>query len=222
MFSRTSSKPNEVDRPALRLIEDEKNAFAVIFKRRRYIVLGPLDTDSVVGEMLIFGHELGHHICGHTIGIRPGAPHDVELEADRFAGAAARALAESTGEWKYEIENLTFESVIASVNAVFGPMKGSATHPPGHMRVAAVRDGWLHGSPCFARHAMKVEPSQDTLGTSLSPNVTAFDGNGSVPRSCSVMQPRRSASGRRADRRRRGRCGGASRGSCRGTWWRRP
>jgi hypothetical protein len=168
MFSLTSSKPNEEDRPALRLIE-VRNALAVVYDRQRYILLGNWGGDSggdfTTNEMLIFGHELGHHFCGHTIGIAPESSWDRELEADRFAGAAANALSRSSGQWKYELANLNYQTVMDAANNVYGPMISSQSHPPANLRIAAVQDGWLKGSPCLEHSRLGTPPVANTGGT---------------------------------------------------------
>jgi hypothetical protein len=81
-------------------------------------------------ETGIMAHEVGHHIAGHTAGVRPPA-HDRELEADRFAGFALARL------------GATLEQAIRWVRSL--SEKGSDSHPPRRQRLMAVTNGWRHG-----------------------------------------------------------------------------
>jgi Peptidase family M48 len=42
------------------------NAFAAIYNGERYIVIGGLIHKDYTKMTFVMGHELGHHICGHT------------------------------------------------------------------------------------------------------------------------------------------------------------
>jgi hypothetical protein len=62
------------------------NAFAAIYGGKRYIVMSH-QIHSDYGMMaLVMGHELGHHVCGHTAGALVDSPWTKELEADTFSG----------------------------------------------------------------------------------------------------------------------------------------
>jgi hypothetical protein len=87
------------------------------------------------------GHEIGHHACGHTIGASAAGAWQRELEADRYAGAAARRML----EWKSYLG--PFDEMVAAAVRNLSP-DGSATHPPARMRVEAMWDGYRNGSPC--------------------------------------------------------------------------
>lgn len=82
-------------------------------------------------ETGIMAHEVGHHIAGHTAGVK-GASHAQELEADRFAGFALGRLGAT-------LEQATRWARSLSEN-------GSDSHPPRRQRLMAVTDGWRLGS----------------------------------------------------------------------------
>lgn len=84
----------------------------------------------------VFGHEIGHHINGHTHGFMPDR-HKGELDADRFGGWVVARLGGSLDQ------ALTFMPSLSE--------KGSKTHPDRNRRIQAVREGWLAGSAQFHR-----------------------------------------------------------------------
>jgi hypothetical protein len=45
------------------------DGFAVLYKGKRFIVLGSNNDSTTLRHELLLGHELGHHNCGHSIGI---------------------------------------------------------------------------------------------------------------------------------------------------------
>lgn len=82
-------------------------------------------------SVYVFGHEIGHHIHGHTLGLLHNR-HQAELDADRFGGWVVGRLG---GRLDHA---LTMMSSLSE--------KGSKTHPPRNQRIEATRDGWLAGS----------------------------------------------------------------------------
>jgi hypothetical protein len=77
------------------------------------------------GAEMIIAHELGHHRCGH-LGKAVDARH--ELQADAFAGAAARLRGKS------------LKDALAAVT-LFSSRAGK-THPARDDRAAAITAGW--------------------------------------------------------------------------------
>src|SRR5262245_62583537 len=55
-----------------------------------YIVWDPSWGTGTGFSYYVLGHEIGHHVCGHTIAGYTKSPHERELEADRFAGESVR------------------------------------------------------------------------------------------------------------------------------------
>ena len=124
---------------AIVAVRDPKvNAYATVRESQRFIVYDEKFMDSVAvrqsknwSGLAVMAHEIGHHLCGHTldhIGSRPPR----ELEADSFAGFAVGALG-----GKLEDAIRLFEGMSET---------GSATHPPRRERVAAVTAGWQKAS----------------------------------------------------------------------------
>ncbi len=108
-----------------------KNAIATIEDGNRVIIydreLSPLV--GYAGAMMIIGHELGHHFCHHLDKL-DGSPHDKELAADRFAGAAMRKVGNSLSD------------ALASVPVL--DERPSRSHPARADRVVSITDGWMH------------------------------------------------------------------------------
>lgn len=127
-------------RPHIEILEAEFNgggiAIAAVRGTQRYIVY---DTkwftfaDDRVSwySVYVLGHEIGHHIYGHTYR-RQRHPHQAELDADRFGGWAVARLGGRLDQ------ALAFTRVFSET--------GSRTHPPRNKRIAAIREGWLTGS----------------------------------------------------------------------------
>lgn len=131
------------------------NAFAIIFGQndnaRRMVVFDRVWTRISEGKYhAIFAHEVGHHICGHTMGQYQASPRATELEADRAAGALfRRAFDKNQSLGNFPI--FQFEDMIASARKyLVGP--GSKTHPPGDVRINAYIEGWNSGSSCLGTY----------------------------------------------------------------------
>ena len=113
--------------------EKSNTAFATIRNNQRYMVFdenklfktpkGTLDFVSLG----ILGHELGHHLAGHTAARHPN-PHKKELEADRFAGFILGKLGASQ---KHATQ---WTSILSTT--------GSLSHPPRALRAMASQAGW--------------------------------------------------------------------------------
>lgn len=111
----------------------------------RYIVyddlfLKSLDTlaaspSEYWASISIIGHEIGHHLCGHTLDSLGSRP-DKELEADAFSGFIMFKL------------GATLEQAQAGMKAMtekYGDTYIISTHPPLKNRLAAIRNGWNDG-----------------------------------------------------------------------------
>lgn len=111
----------------------------------RYIVyddkfMRTLDTASATADdywasISIMAHEIGHHLCGHTldsIGSRP----DKELEADAFSGFIMYKLGATLDQ---------AQAVFKAMTELYGDATIVSTHPPLRNRLAAIRSGWNNG-----------------------------------------------------------------------------
>jgi hypothetical protein len=155
-----------------RSIDPSVNAFAAIRLGRRYIVLNPAWIQDHYARIFILGHELGHHICGHTAGIMRDQPWEKELEADRFAGMIIRAM-ERSGNGSYQVAINNAMEVLSEY--------GSATHLPRSMRINATLQGYNYGSPCVGRRWASAEiPTTGTYSGGSAPSLWSH--NGSVMR----------------------------------------
>jgi hypothetical protein len=125
------------------IVSSDRNAYALIYKGQRYIAYHP----SVVqadGWYWLLGHEVGHHVCGHTQGAMSGRNWDRELEADRFSGHMLQVLG------VHEQKPALLADTLRWMNAKL-PKEGTVSHPPLQMRVNAVSEGYKNGSPCLER-----------------------------------------------------------------------
>lgn len=115
----------------------------------------------------IIAHELGHHLQGHTI-LTGGSQPAIELEADEFSGFIVARLGGSVDQAQVAIRTVSSSA-------------GSATHPPRHLRLAAIADGWDRGrasGPAGGRLA----PPRTVADASAAPATVASPGAG--PTTC--------------------------------------
>lgn len=118
------------------VFQRKNGAYALLRNGERRIVYDTEYFSWVEGspnwrETGIMAHEVGHHIAGHTAGVK-SASHAQELEADRFAGFALARLGatlEQATRWSRSLSE-----------------KGSDSHPPRRQRLMAVTDGWRLGN----------------------------------------------------------------------------
>jgi hypothetical protein len=130
--------PGMIERVAIRATPDTPNAAANIDKdNKRYIFynatfMQQLRTNSGTYWSMIYvvAHEMGHHIAGHLD--FTGQNHQVELEADRFAGFILRCM------------GATHDESIAGINFVASP-QATESHPAVAHRVQAISLGWRDG-----------------------------------------------------------------------------
>jgi hypothetical protein len=176
------------DVPTIREADNFSNACALIGPDgKRYVVVDPglwSQNDGAIEELIIYGHELGHQVCGHTITAFRGSPWEKELEADRFAGAGLRALHDDTQMTDYRgiYEAITLDTATAAARSLFGKFVASDTHPGAEQRVAAIREGYLNGSPCSSRVMVNVPDSGSPPAGLTNSNVNLWDHNGSMVR----------------------------------------
>lgn len=151
MQDRLSAK---LDAPIFLEVPGFDNALAFIRDGQRYVLVGSefmnMKSPELVHqnstELMIYGHELGHHVCGHQGPERPDDAWTRELQADEVSGALARGLAE-----RYTEDNIvTLDSLMVAASGVFSAT-GSQSHPPLAIRQAAVRRGWQSGPSCVAQ-----------------------------------------------------------------------
>ena len=145
------------------------NAFAAIYGGKRYIVMSHQIHSDYAMMALVMGHELGHHVCGHTAGVLVDNPWAKELEADTFSGLAVRS-----GSFGIDLQ-----SALQYAAQLFSP-EGSATHPPAAQRIDAIREGYNNGSPCVGRAVGPIASNE--LGAALKAAELLWDHNGSMVR----------------------------------------
>lgn len=83
----------------------------------------------------IMAHEIGHHLCGHTLDSLGSRP-DKELEADAFSGFIMYKLGATLEQAQAAMKAMTKE---------YGDQDIISTHPPLRNRLAAIRNGWNNG-----------------------------------------------------------------------------
>jgi hypothetical protein len=158
--------------PTLRNLDNVVNGFATMHKGDRYLVVHPslwIGGDLIPGQLVLVGHELGHHVCGHLNGLGPGGSVERELEADRFAGSVFKALRETAPNdsfdgWVQLLRDLSTVEVLRAASDFYSSLKGGGTHPQNEGRIAAFQEGYLHGSDCVARTVLV-----DSLASRRSP-----------------------------------------------------
>lgn len=103
------------------------DALVIVYDRRLNTKIGGDGADAVIA------HELGHHYCQHLTARRHIDHWQIEREADAFMGFAMNRRG-------YELRQLigTYEDL--------GIDRGSKTHPPFELRVAAISRGFAASS----------------------------------------------------------------------------
>lgn len=111
------------------------NIEATISHKKRYILYKPSFiaqinhlTKGKWAAIALLAHEVGHHLCGHTIRKTGSRPH-LELEADEFAGFVLYKLG-ATLEQSQEVMKYIAKT------------KASKTHPARNDRMLAIEKGW--------------------------------------------------------------------------------
>lgn len=87
-----------------------------------------IETTTDWAPISILAHEIGHHLCGHTL--ITGGSHKVELEADEFSGFILFRMGASLAE-----AQATMKAIASNIP--------SLTHPGKQTRLAAIKKGWL-------------------------------------------------------------------------------
>ena len=144
------------------------NAMAAIRNGERYVVYDPEAYGWGISRYLVFGHEVGHHVCGHTVGTMAESPWARELEADRYAGAVLRRM-------DVEFNETSLQGAFEAATNRY-PVQGSPTHPPLSQRMAAILDGYQNGSSCNGSRFAGRKPSGQPSGNRSS----GWDHNGSI------------------------------------------
>ena len=115
------------------------NIEASISHRKRYILYNPAFitrlndlTKDKWAVMALLAHEVGHHLNGHTIR-KSESTHELELEADEFAGFILQKLG-ATLQQSQNVMNLIAKA------------KDSSTHPSKSLRLLAIEKGWNKAS----------------------------------------------------------------------------
>ncbi|GAB4039189.1 TPM domain-containing protein [Spirosoma gilvum] len=76
----------------------------------------------------VLAHEIGHHLCGHTI-MPGGSQPPTELEADKFSGFVLYKMGALLADAQKAIQTLV-------------PDQDSQTHPARSKRLLAIEEGW--------------------------------------------------------------------------------
>lgn len=115
------------------------NAFAYVKNGTRYILIDDSWIKSIEGNNWfisgILAHEIGHHLCGHTINsghLSLEEKRKIELEADRFAGFILKSI------------GATQDQALVAINSIV-PVDfddSRSTHPTKSKRVEAIKDGY--------------------------------------------------------------------------------
>lgn len=115
------------------------NAFAYVKNGIRYILIDDSWIKSIEGNNYfisgILAHEIGHHLCGHTISnenLSLEEKRNRELEADKFAGFIMRAIGSSE------------EEALVAINSLV-PIDfddSGSTHPTKKKRIEAIKAGY--------------------------------------------------------------------------------
>jgi len=97
----------------LKTCDETKNASAVFWKNKRYIILDEYFLDSLNKNdtywfyLFVLSHEIGHHLYGHTLTKSDLATsRNQELEADKFAGLIIRKFDGSLNNIKNALESI--------------------------------------------------------------------------------------------------------------------
>ncbi|MGV4796251.1 hypothetical protein [Rhizobium sp. F40D2] len=118
-----------VDDPGINAIAEIDGTDRFILYDRAYMSTVSASGLQTWPSLAVIAHEIGHHLCGHTL-TTDGSRPPLELEADHFAGfALARMGAAQTDALQL------WSSIIPDVV--------SSTHPPRSQRIDAARSGWI-------------------------------------------------------------------------------
>jgi len=144
---------------------DIRNAVATTYDGERYIIFDPdfvTGFTSEVGDGLwlkrsILAHEIGHHLCGHTLKNAKTLAHqrDMELEADEFAGFILGRL------------GATEREALLAVNR-YGKIGNdiNSTHPSKTRRQSAVLKGYQKGVRDTGATINRTESSTERVSNS--------------------------------------------------------
>jgi sulfatase modifying factor 1 len=93
------------------------------------------------GVLLVFAHEIGHHLCNHITSPHPDlTQRDMELEADERAGYILYLL--NAPDLKTAQSGLRVQQVSEA---------GTYSHPPKNQRLEAFKKGWDKAAERFPR-----------------------------------------------------------------------
>lgn len=130
--------PGVAERIVVRASADTQNAEAQISdNNQRYIFYNASFMQEMQAKtgrywslVFVVAHEVGHHIAGHLD--FQGQNHQIELEADRYAGFILGRMGAS------------YDDAIAAVRTI-ASVEASISHPPRDQRIQAVSLGWSDG-----------------------------------------------------------------------------
>lgn len=148
----------------IKAVDIPDNAFAIIVLEDnqpiRYIMYSQEFFESIknitksdYSIKSVLAHEIGHHLCGHTLK-NDGSRPLTELEADRFSGFALRRMGANLNEALCAIKSL-------------GSKPASLTHPSTTSRIAAITNGWkaadelYSGAPSVQQAAIQSTQSKN-------------------------------------------------------------
>lgn len=121
----------------------------------------------------IMAHEIGHHLCGHTI-TAGGSQPPLELESDKFSGFVLQKMGASLEDAQKAMAKLTKDNVPAN-----------STHPPRSKRLRAIEEGWKQActqnkwGECdgSAQRPTKPQPSSPVANTTTTQPPTPTNTN---------------------------------------------
>lgn len=186
--------------------DEVPNAAAVIMLNKQkvpehIIAFNPKFMEFVMSEtannnwapVSIMAHEIGHHLCGHTI-TPGGSQPPIELEADKFSGFVLQKMGASIENAVDAISKLTNES-------------DGGTHPPRSRRLSAIKEGWNQAckqnkwGDCNNPNASQTPPNPSTgsgvdqpIAQAETPATTTPSNGSSVPKTTPIRSTTGSSS----------------------------
>ena len=142
-----------------------ENACAVVFENKRYILYNGafmksvrIVTGSNYAEISVLAHEIGHHLCGHTVsGL--GSNPATELEADKFSGFVAFRLGATL-----EQAEIVMQKIGADI--------ATSTHPAKADRLKAIDQGWFDAQALSGKE-ISIKVSETSKKPTKKPSVSA-------------------------------------------------
>ncbi len=130
----------------------------------------------------VLAHEIGHHLCGHTI-MPGGSQPPTELEADKFSGFVLYKMGAVLSDAQKAINTLI-------------PEEDGPTHPGRGKRLNAIEDGWKQACTQQSNDCSGLIAAMKTDNTSAAPS---SENNSELPTATEPSSETALASNERAD-----------------------